>query len=1023
MRGQAKVWTDKPDYAPGETALISGSGWWPNEVVDISIATTWSLTTYYLSVTTDNSGTFSNLGFPILEEHLGEEFLLMAFGTLSGLEAETFFTDGNVTFNSLGLPAGMEAQVSYRYIQATGPQTVITGTLSTPFTIAARNNTDVNFTYPTAIIAETNVIYGRTAVSLNTGSLSAGQFGYEHRFESPNAARTVTGTYAKCLEITQQPVLQSVTYGSNAVFSVDAYGATSFQWQVNTGTGWSNVSGATANILTVTAPTVAMSGRQYRVVVTGNCGTLTSNAATLTVSQRHLTVTADNLSKVFGENDPPLTYKITTGALAFADTFTGSLSRVTGENVGTYNIAQSTLALNANYNLSFVSGQLNITPKPVTVTAEAKSKTYGDVDPGLTFVSVPAVGSTLANGLTIGFTGSLIRNAGEDVGSYAILQGSVANANYAITYTGANLLIGQLSVAVNAEAKSKTYGDVDPGLTFVSVPAVGSSLANGLTIGFTGSLSRVAGEDVGSYAILQGSVANANYAITFVQGNFVISPALTTSSVVITSTVTPVPFQYSDMVRFTSIVAGGAPLLAGGPQAAASVTFMLGSQIMGTAPLLVDGANLKAELNAALVETVASQMAPGLKNVSAIINNVNANYQVSPNPAQATFTLAREDSDVSYLGSRLVASTSSTVPLDLRAMVTDKADSFRGSILNANVSFIISADGQPNILVGPIQVSTSNLVDAQNAIVSTTYNYSLGTSLSRNLTITTVVNGYYTGGETVMAVVYIPSGDHVTGGGFIVPTQSAGLHPSSPNTHANFGFNFRYQQNRNRFELQGNLNLVYRQDNSEFQFHSTEALSLGVNTHNRSAMTATFTVRGNLRRGGLIVRENVILLGTMTDRGTPGTRDDIGFTIWDGNTLIYSSHWDGNSTERINLSGGNLVVHSGSDRGDIPLAISQPGSQANAIAIPVEVANELRVFPNPFRDRLNFSFAPTTDTQVRLELFDLTGALVEVLFEGSVSKDQLIEVHYTPRLNNSTFLFYRLTMGSEVRTGKVMYQR
>jgi hypothetical protein len=60
---------------------------------------------------------------------------------------------------------------------------------------------------------------------------------------------------------------------------------------------------------------------------------------------------------------------------------------------------------------------------------------------------------------------------------------------------------------------------------------------------------------------------------------------------------------------------------------------------------------------------------------------------------------------------------------------------------------------------------------------------------------------------------------------------------------------------------------------------------------------------------------------------------------------------------------------------------------------------------------------------VRLELFDMTGALVEVLFEGSVAENQLVEVQYIPQLRNATFLFYRLTMGTEVRTGKVMYQK
>ncbi|MBW6499299.1 MAG: InlB B-repeat-containing protein, partial [Bacteroidales bacterium] len=83
----------------------------------------------------------------------------------------------------------------------------------------------------------------------------------------------------------------------------------------------------------------------------------------------------------------------------------------------------------------------------------------------------------------------------------------------------------------------------------------------------------------------------------------------------------------------------------------------------------------------------------------------------------------------------------------------------------------------------------------------------------------------------------------------------------------------------------------------------------------------------------------------------------------------------------------------------------------------------LSVFPNPFRDKLTFRFAPAADTQVRLELFDMTGALVEVVYEGLVEANQLVEVQYHPRLRNTSFLFYRLTMGDELQTGKVMYQK
>src|SRR6185295_8464106 len=207
---------------------------------------------------------------------------------------------------------------------------------------------------------------------------------------------------------------------------------------------------------------------------------------TFAITPLAVSVTADAKSKTYGDADPALTFVSSPAVgslLANGDaiSFTGALSRVSDENVGSYAINQNSVA-NSNYTISYTGANLTIGSLAVSVTADAKSKTYGDVDPALTFVSSPAVGSLLANGDAISFSGSLSRVSGENVGTYAINQSSVANSNYTISYTGANLTIGSLAVSVTADAKSKTYGDVDPALTFVSSPAVGSTLANGEAI-------------------------------------------------------------------------------------------------------------------------------------------------------------------------------------------------------------------------------------------------------------------------------------------------------------------------------------------------------------------------------------------------------------------------------------------------------------------------------------------------------------------------------------------------------------
>ena len=53
--------------------------------------------------------------------------------------------------------------------------------------------------------------------------------------------------------------------------------------------------------------------------------------------------------------------------------------------LGTYDIQQGTLALSANYNLTFVEGTFTISARDITVTADDKGKTYGDADPALTY--------------------------------------------------------------------------------------------------------------------------------------------------------------------------------------------------------------------------------------------------------------------------------------------------------------------------------------------------------------------------------------------------------------------------------------------------------------------------------------------------------------------------------------------------------------------------------------------------------------------------------------------------------------
>ncbi|HFZ1876408.1 TPA: two-partner secretion system adhesin CdrA [Pseudomonas aeruginosa] len=307
----------------------------------------------------------------------------------------------------------------------------------------------------------------------------------------------------------------SLTYQVSGLKNGDTAGA------VLNGGSLSRVAGENVGVYGINQGGLGLVSANYDLSYQGN---------NLTITKALLNVIADAKTKVYGDADPSLTYQVSglkNGDTAGAVLNGGSLSRVAGENVGVYGINQGDLALNSgNYDLSYQGNNLTITKALLNVIADAKTKVYGDADPALTYQV-----SGLKNGDTAGAVlngGSLSRVAGENVGVYGINQGGLGlvSANYDLSYQGNNLTITKALLNVIADAKTKVYGDADPSLTYQV-----SGLKNGDTAGAVlngGSLSRVAGENVGVYGINQGDLAlnSGNYDLSYQGNNLTITKAL-----------------------------------------------------------------------------------------------------------------------------------------------------------------------------------------------------------------------------------------------------------------------------------------------------------------------------------------------------------------------------------------------------------------------------------------------------------------------------------------------------------------
>lgn len=303
----------------------------------------------------------------------------------------------------------------------------------------------------------------------------------------------------------------TINIGANAVDSDGSITRVEFYQ------GSTKLGEATSAPWSFTWSNVPVGSYKLTVVATDNSGASSvSFPVKVNVTPRPITVTADALTKIYGQPDPVLTYHITSGSLAGSDTFTGVLTRDAGENQGTYSIRQGTLKLNSNYVITFITSYLTIDRRPITVSADWKTKVYGDPDPALTY---HISSGSLVSGDN--FSGSLTRNAGEAVGSYPVTQGSLAlGSNYNLTFAGANLVITKRLITVTANVSTKVYGENDV-LTF---RITAGSLAGGDS--FIGALTRDPGENIGTYIVRQGTLSlGNNYSLSFIGAELTIYPA------------------------------------------------------------------------------------------------------------------------------------------------------------------------------------------------------------------------------------------------------------------------------------------------------------------------------------------------------------------------------------------------------------------------------------------------------------------------------------------------------------------
>lgn len=277
--------------------------------------------------------------------------------------------------------------------------------------------------------------------------------------------------------------------------------------------------------------------------------------STLTVNARPITVRPDAATKVYGEDDPELTYTVVDGeryVLEGTDLVDLHVEREAGEDVGTYEM--TVVGEDSNFIITKEPADFTITPRTLTVSmAEDISRVYGDENPVLSIEDLVFEGFASNDNLDIhddqynALTDAALSFIFTDaegapatthshVGTGTVIATGLANVgagNYDIQYVEGVFTITKRPITVTAVDQTGLYGNS------VNIDWTDYETVDEVT--YTGDDSKPAVMDwdtltgthlcvvtdhtpVGDYDIIPVFAADANsdYEITVVNGTFTV---------------------------------------------------------------------------------------------------------------------------------------------------------------------------------------------------------------------------------------------------------------------------------------------------------------------------------------------------------------------------------------------------------------------------------------------------------------------------------------------------------------------
>ncbi len=569
-------------------------------------------------------------------------------------------------------------------------------------------------------------------------------------------------------------------------------------------------SGLAVTFATLTPGTCSLSGSTVTIVAAGDCtirasqdGDGTWNPApnvdqTIPTAKALASLVLTDLQQTYDGNGKQAGATTTPGGLAVAFTYDGSPTLPV--DAGTYSVVAT--VTDANYQGS-ATGTLTIDKASLTITADARTKTYGDTVTfaGSEFTATGLVGDDTVSSVTLTSAGAGA-SASVAGSAYAIVPSAAIGTgldNYTISYVNGAMTVNRAALSITASSPSMTYRGTVPTITASYAGFVNGESSTSLTTLPTCSTTATSSSPAGPYPTSCSGAAAANYAISYVPGTLTINTASTSLSLAILPQATNGNPQFSDTVTLQATVTpatgGTVSFQFANGYPAVPVTATVGASGVGQVPLRLDDTVLPLGadsyvLNAWFVPT-------------------NTNY--ASTTTSSSFAIQREGqqaggqpdgtSRIDYTGTWFV--TSGHTPT-LTAAVIQDAEKVNFSASPVTVTFKVYSAACPSLPCAwgnPVLTATGVSVDsAGTASVTPTTPLPEGAYL---VVVTADANPFILPTAATSTFVVSSTGNTlISGGGYVTAD-------STSNSATNHGY-FAFNSTKSSGTVSGSVAYIYR---------------------------------------------------------------------------------------------------------------------------------------------------------------------------------------------------------------------